>query len=120
MDKYNDIISKIETMTVVELSELVKAIETKFGISVAMPTVAAGPAAVAAAEKSTYDVILKAAGDQKINVIKIVREITGLGLKESKDLVDGAPKTVKADLKKEEAEEMKKKIEAVGATVELK
>lgn len=119
MDKYNDIISKIETMTVVELSELVKAIETKFGISAAMPTAAAGPA-VAAAEKTTYDVILKAAGDQKINVIKIVREITGLGLKESKDLVDGAPKTVKADLKKEEAEEMKKKIEAVGATVELK
>lgn len=119
MDKYNDIISKVETMTVMELAELVKAIETKFGISAAMPTAVAGPA-VAVEEKDTFAVVLKAAGDQKINVIKAIREITGLGLKESKDMVDGAPKTVKEGLKKEQADELKKKLEAVGAQAELK
>ena len=91
--------------------------EEKFGISAAAPAAAAGPAAVE--EKTSFNVVLTAAGDQKINVIKAVREITGLGLKESKDLVEGAPKAVKEGLKKEEAEEAKKKLEEVGATAEL-
>lgn len=120
--KFSDIISKIESMTVVELAELVKTLEEKFGITAAMPVaagVAGAGAGSAAAEKTSFDLILKAGGDQKINVIKIVKEITGLGLKEAKDLVDGAPKPIKQVLKKEEAEELKKKLEEVGATVEL-
>lgn len=114
-------IAEIEKMTVLEIADLVKAMEEKFGISAAMPVAAAGGAAggEAAAEKSTYNVLLKAAGDQKVNVIKAVKEVTGLGLKEAKDMVDGAPKVIKENLKKEDAEEMKKKLEAVGATVEL-
>src|SRR5689334_12317213 len=114
-------IAEIEKMTVIEIADLVKAMEEKFGISAAMPVAAAGGAAggEAAAEKSTYNVLLKAAGDQKVNVIKAVKEVTGLGLKEAKDIVDGAPKVIKENLKKEDAEEMKKKLEAVGATVEL-
>lgn len=107
-------------MTVVEIAELVKAMEEKWGISAAMaagPAAAAGPAE--AGEKTAWNVLLKAAGDQKINVIKAVKEATGLGLKEAKDLVDGAPKVVKENLKKEDAEDLKKKLEAVGATVEL-
>lgn len=123
MEKYSDIISKIEKLTVVELSELVKALEEKFGVSAAAMAVAGAGATVAgggaAEEKTSFDVILKAVGDQKINVIKTVKEVAGLGLKEAKDLVDGAPKAVKTGLKKEEAEELKKKLEAVGATVEL-
>ncbi|MEK7651517.1 MAG: 50S ribosomal protein L7/L12 [Patescibacteria group bacterium] len=120
MDKFKDIIEKVEKLSVLELAELVKALEEKFGVSAAAMSVA-GPAAGAAAgeEKSTYNVVLKAGGDQKINVIKAIKEATGLGLKESKDLVDGAPKTIKEGLKKEEADELKKKLEDVGATVEL-
>lgn len=123
MEKYSDIISKIETLTVIELAELVKALEEKFGVSAAAMAVAgAGGTAAgggAAEEKTSFDVILKAVGDQKINVIKTVKEAAGIGLKEAKDLVDGAPKPVKTGLKKEEAEELKKKLEAAGATVEL-
>ena len=121
MEKFNDIIEKVEKLTVVELAELVKALEEKFGVSAAMPATSGNGAGVAAAaeEKSTYDVILKAVGDQKVNVIKAIKEITGLGLQESKALVDGAPKTVKNGLKKEEAEEVRQKLAAVGAVVEL-
>lgn len=107
-------------MTVGELAELVKALEEKFGISAAAPVAAGGGAAAPAAEEKTaFNVVLKAAGEQKLNVIKAVREVTTLGLKEAKDLVEGAPKTVKEGLKKEEADEVKKKLEAAGATVEI-
>ncbi|MFA6135876.1 MAG: 50S ribosomal protein L7/L12 [Candidatus Paceibacterota bacterium] len=116
--KIEDIMSKVEEMTSLEISDLVKALEEKFGVSAAMP-VAAAVAAAPAEEKTSFNVILKAGGDQKINVIKAVKEITGLGLKEAKDMVDGAPKPIKENVKKEEAEEMKKKLEAVGAVVEL-
>ncbi|MCX6788775.1 MAG: 50S ribosomal protein L7/L12 [bacterium] len=119
MEKFNDIITKVESMSVLELSELVKALEEKFGVSAAAMAVA-GPAAAVAEEKTSWDVVLTSGGEQKINVIKIVKEATGLGLKESKDLVDGAPKEVKKGLKKEEAEELKKKLEDAGAVVELK
>ncbi len=119
MDKFNDIISKIEGLTVVELAELVKALEEKFGISAAAPAAAGAGAGAAAEEKTSFNVLLKAAGDLKLNVIKAVREVTGLGLKEAKDLVDGAPKMVKEGLKKEEADELKKKLEEAGATVEI-
>jgi len=108
-------------MTVVELAELVHALEEKFGVSAAMPAAAgAGAGAAEAEEKSAYDVILKAAGEQKINVIKVVKEATGLGLKEAKDLVDGAPKAIKEGMKKEDAEALKTQLEAAGAVVELK
>ncbi len=120
MEKFQDIISKIESMTVIELFDLVKALEEKFGVSAAMPVVAGGGAQAGAAEtKSAYNVVLKSAGEQKINVIKIVKEITGVGLKEAKDLVEAAPKPLKEGLKKEEAEEIRKKLEEVGAVVEL-
>ena len=119
-----EILEAISNMSVLELSELVKAIEDKFGVSAAAPVaVAAAPAAGAAAaaeEKTEFDVILKEIGDKKIQVIKAVREITGLGLKDAKALVDGAPKEVKTGVAKAEAEEMKKKLEDAGATVELK
>ncbi|MBO6304623.1 MAG: 50S ribosomal protein L7/L12 [Selenomonadaceae bacterium] len=119
-----EIMQAIESMTVLELSELVKAMEEKFGVSAAAPVAvaAAAPAAggAAAEEKSEFNVVLAATGDKKINVIKVVREITGLGLKEAKELVDGAPKAVKEGVAKAEAEEMKKKLEEAGATVELK
>lgn len=119
-----EILESISNMSVLELSELVKAIEDKFGVSAAAPVaVAAAPAAGAAAaaeEKTEFDVILKEIGDKKIQVIKAVREITGLGLKDAKALVDGAPKEVKTGVAKAEAEEMKKKLEDAGATVELK
>jgi len=118
-EKFNKIIEEIEKMTVVELADLVKTLEEKFGVSAAMPAAAAGVAAGVAEEKTSFNVILKAGGEQKINVIKIVKEITGLGLKESKDLVEGAPKPVKEGLKKEEADEIKSKLEAAGAVVEL-
>ena len=111
-------------MTVLELSELVKAMEEKFGVSAAAPVAVAavGGAAPAAGgeEKTEFTVVLAAAGDKKINVIKAVREATGLGLKEAKELVDGAPKPVKENIGKAEAEELKKKLEEAGATVELK
>ena len=118
-----EIMQAIENMTVLELSELVKALEEKFGVSAAAPVaVAAAPAAAGAAaeEKTEFDVILAGAGSSKVGVIKAVREITGLGLKEAKEIVDGAPKTLKEGVAKEEAEEMKAKLEEVGATVELK
>ena len=119
-----EILEAISSMSVLELSELVKAIEDKFGVSAAAPVaVAAAPAAGAAAaaeEKTEFDVVLKEIGEKKIQVIKAVREITGLGLKDAKALVDGAPKEVKTGVAKAEAEEMKKKLEDAGATVELK
>jgi large subunit ribosomal protein L7/L12 len=118
MEKFQNIISEIEKLTALELSELVKALEEKFGVSAAAPVAAAAAGAVAE-EKTSFNVLLKAAGDQKINAIKVVREATGLGLKEAKDLVDAAPKVIKEGLKKEEADELKKKLEEVGATVEL-
>ena len=118
MEKYQDLISKIESLTAVELAELVKVLQEKFGVSAAAP-VAAGGAAAAAEEKTSFNVLLKAAGNQKINVIKVIREVTGLGLKEAKDVADAAPKMVKEGLKKEEADELKKKLEEAGGTVEI-
>ena len=118
-----EIMEAIENMTVLELSELVKAMEEKFGVSAAAPVAvaAAGAAGGAAAEEKTeFNVMLTAIGDKKINVIKAVREATGLGLKEAKALVDGAPAAVKENVAKAEAEELKKKLEEAGATVELK
>ena len=116
-----EMIEEIKKMTVVELSELVKAIEEEFGVSaVAAAAPAAGAAAGAAAEeKTSFNVVLKEAGDQKIKVIKVVRDATGLGLKEAKELVDGAPKTVKENVSKDEAEELKAKFTEVGAVIEL-
>ena len=116
-----EIIEAVKAMTVVELADLVKAIEEEFGVSaVAAAAPAAGAAAGdAAAEKTSFNVVLKEAGDQKIKVIKVVRDATGLGLKEAKDLVDGAPKTVKENVSKEEAEELKAKFTEVGAVIEL-
>lgn len=125
-EKVKDLVKQIEELSVLDLAELVKVLEEKFGVSSTpmMAMQAAGGAAAggeaAAEEKSSYNVELKAAGEQKISVIKAVKEITGLGLKEAKDLVDGAPKMVKEGVKKEEAEEMKKKLEEAGAVVELK
>ena len=118
-----EIMEAIENMNVLELSELVKAKEDKFGVSAAAPVAVAAagaPAAAAAEEKTEFTVFLKEVGDKKINVIKAVREATGLGLKEAKAIVDGAPATVKEGLSKEEAENLKKSIEAAGAKVELK
>ena len=118
-----EMIEEIKKMTVVELADLVKAIEEEFGVSaVAAAAPAAGGAAAGAAaeEKTSFDVVLAEAGDQKIKVIKVVRDATGLGLKEAKDLVDGAPKTVKEGASKEEAEDLKAKFTEVGAVVELK
>ena len=122
MEKIEKLIEEIDALTVVELADLVKAIEEKYGVSaVAAAAPAAGAAAGAAVEeKTSFDVVLAEAGDQKIKVIKVVRDATGLGLKEAKDLVDGAPKTVKEGVSKEEAEELKAKFAEVGATVELK
>ena len=115
-----EMIEEIKKMTVVELADLVKAIEEEFGVSAAaVAAPAAGAAGAAAEEKSSFNVVLKEAGDQKIKVIKVVRDATGLGLKEAKDLVDGAPKAVKEGANKDEAEELKAKFEAVGAVVEL-
>lgn len=119
------IIEAIEKMTVLELAELVKALEDKFGVSAAAPVAvaaapAAGGAAAAAEEKTEFDVVLTSAGASKIGVIKVVREVTGLGLKEAKDLVDGAPKAIKEKISKADAEAMKKKLEDAGASVELK
>ena len=122
MEKIEKLIEEIDALTVVELADLVKAIEEKYGVSaVAAAAPAAGAAAgEAAEEKSSFDVVLAEAGDQKIKVIKVVRDATGLGLKEAKDLVDGAPKTVKEGVSKEEAEELKAKFTEVGAVIELK
>ena len=125
MSKVNDVLEIVKGMTVLELNELVKAFEEEFGVSAAAPVaVAAGPVAAAGGpvveEKPEFDVILTSGGAQKIQVIKVVREATGLGLKEAKDLVDGAPKPVKEGIAKKDAEELKKKLEEAGASVELK
>ncbi len=123
MSKHNDIIEKIETMSVLDLHELVKAIEEKFGVSaaaMAAPAAAAAGGADVAEEKSSFTMELTAAGEQKIAVMKAVKEALGLGLKEAKDLVDGAPSVLKEDMKKAEAEELKKKIETAGGKVTLK
>ena len=116
------LLEEIDSLTVIELSELVKGIEEKYGVSaaaVAAPAAGGAVAGAAAEEKSSFNVILKEAGANKISVIKVVRDATGLGLKEAKDLVDGAPKTVKEGVSKEDAEAMKAKFEEAGATVEL-
>ena len=123
MEKIEKLIEEIDSLTVVELNDLVKAIEEKYGVSAvaaAAPAAAgAAGAAGAAEEKTSFNVVLKEAGDQKIKVIKVVRDATGLGLKEAKELVDGAPKTVKEGASKEEAEELKAKFTEVGAVIEL-
>ncbi len=125
MAAIEDIIGSLEKLSVLELVELTKAIQDKWGVSAAPVAVAAGPVAAAEAapvqeEQTAFDVILKAAGDKKIQVIKVVREVTALGLKEAKDLVDGAPQPVKQGLNKEDAEALKAKLEAEGASVEIK
>lgn len=120
-EKITNILEEIKSLTILELNDLVKAVEEEFGVSAAPVAMAgAAPAAAAAEEKTEFDVVLKAAGASKLNVIKVVREITGLGLKDAKDLVEGAPKTVKEAASKETANDMKAKLEAAGATVELK
>ena len=121
-EKTDKMLEEIDSLTVVELAELVKGIEEKYGVTaaaVAAPAAGAAGEAAGAAEKSEYNVVLKEAGAAKLQVIKVVKEVTGLGLKEAKELVDGAPKTVKENVAKEEAEELKAKFEEVGATVEL-
>ena len=126
MSKLEKIVDELSSLTVMEAAELSKLLEEKWGVSaaapvaVAMPGGGGGAAAPAAAEKTEFSVVLESAGDKKINVIKVVRELTGLGLKEAKDLVEGAPKEVKADVPKSAAEDMKKKLEAEGAKVALK
>ena len=123
-DKVAKLIEEVKALTVLELSELVKALEEEFGVSAAAPmAVAAAPAAAsvpAAEEKTEFDVVLKSGGEQKIKVVKAVKDITGLGLKEAKDLVDGAPKTIKEKVAKDAAEEMKKTLTELGAEVEIK
>ena len=121
-ERVTAMIEELKALTVLELAELVKAVEEEFGVSAAAAVAVAAPAAGAAAaeEKTEFDVVLAAAGAEKIKVIKVVREITGLGLGEAKALVDGAPKTLKEGASKEEAEEIKNKLTEVGATVELK
>ena len=119
-----EIISAIESMTILELADLVKEMEEKFGVSAAAPVAVAGGAAPAAAEaaeeKTEFDVVLKEAGSEKIKVIKVIRELTGLGLKEAKDFVESAPKTIKEGASKEDCEKIKEKLAEVGATVEIK
>ena len=120
MAKIDELLESIDALSVAELAELVKGIEEKYGVSAAaVAAPVAGAGAAAAEEKSSFNVVLKEAGANKIQVIKVVRDATGLGLKEAKDLVDGAPKTVKEGASKEEAEDMKAKFEAAGAVVEL-
>ena len=121
-EKITNILEEIKSLTILELNDLVKAVEEEFGVSAAAPVgvVAAGPAAPAAEEKTEFDVILTAAGASKLNVIKVVREITGLGLKEAKELVESAPKAVKEGLSKADAEALQKQLTDVGASVELK
>ena len=114
------ILEAIKAMTVLELNDLVKAIEEEFGVTAAAPVAVVAGGAAAAEEKSEFDVVLASAGQEKIKVIKVVREITGLGLKEAKEVVDNAPKALKEGISKEEAEEIKSKLEEVGASVEVK
>jgi len=124
MGKLEELMTTIEGMTVLELSDLVKKMEEKFGVSAAAPVVAVAGGAAAGGEAAVvqeeFDVILTSAGDKKIQVLKVVRDVTGLGLKEAKDLVDNTPKPVKTKIKKTDAEEIKKKLEAEGAKVEIK
>lgn len=124
-EKFEKIVKHIEELSVLDLAELVKVLEKKFGVSAVMPMASGAGGAGAeegakAEEKTAFDIELKAVGDQKVNVIKVVREVTGLGLKEAKDMVDAAPKVIKQGVKKEEADEVKQKLEAVGATIEIK
>ena len=122
-EKITNIVEEIKTLTILELADLVKAVEEEFGVSAAAPVgvaVAAGAAPAAAEEKTEFDVVLKGFGAKKLDVIKAVREITGLGLKEAKEMVEGAPKTVKEGVSKDEAESLKKTLEEAGAEVEVK
>ena len=122
-EKITNILEEIKSLTIIELADLVKAVEEEFGVSAAAPVgvvAAAGAAAPAAEEKTEFDVVLKEFGAKKLDVIKAVREITGLGLKDAKDLVEGAPKEVKTGVSKDEAEALKKQLEEAGATVEIK
>ncbi len=122
-EKITNILEEIKTLTILELADLVKALEEEFGVSAAPVAVAGGaaaPAAAAAEEKTDFDVVLASAGANKLAVIKVVRELTGLGLKDAKDMVEGAPKTLKEGVSKEEAEDIKAKLTEAGATVELK
>ena len=123
-EKITNILEEIKTLTILELADLVKAVEEEFGVSAAAPVgvvaVAGGAAAPAAEEKTEFDVILTGFGDKKLNVIKAIREITGLGLKEAKDMVEGCPKAVKEGVSKDDAEKVKAELEAAGATVEIK
>ena len=123
-EKITNILEEIKTLTIIELADLVKAVEEEFGVSAAAPVgvvAAAGAAPAAAAEEKTeFDVVLVSGGDKKLNVVKVVKEALGLGLKDAKDLVDGAPKTVKEGATKDEAEALKKALEEAGATVEIK
>ena len=122
-EKITNILEEIKTLTIIELADLVKAVEEEFGVSAAAPVgvvAAAGAAAPAAEEKTEFDVVLKSFGAKKLDVIKAVREITGLGLKEAKEMVEGAPKTVKEGVSKDEAESVKKTLEEAGAEVEVK
>ena len=123
-EKITNILEEIKTLTIVELADLVKAVEEEFGVSAAAPVgvvaVAGAAAAPAAEEKTEFDVILTGFGDKKLNVIKAVRELTGLGLKEAKDMVEGCPKPVKEGVSKDDAEKIKADLEAAGATVEIK
>ena len=120
MSKTAKLLDDIATLTVLEAAELKKMMEEKFGVTAAAPVAAAAVAAAPVEEKDAFDVVLAASGDKKLDVLKVVREFTGLGLKEAKDLVDNAPKPLKSAVKKEEAEAVKKKIEAAGGKVELK
>ena len=122
-EKITNILEEIKSLTIIELADLVKAVEDEFGVSAAAPVgvVAAGAAPAAAAEEKTeFDVVLVSGGDKKLNVVKVVKEALGLGLKDAKDLVDGAPKTLKEGATKDEAEALKKQLEEAGATVEIK
>ena len=122
-EKITNILEEIKSLTIIELADLVKAVEDEFGVSAAAPVgvVAAGAAPAAAAEEKTeFDVVLVSGGDKKLNVVKVVKEALGLGLKDAKDMVDGAPKTVKEGVSKDEAESVKKALEAAGAEVEVK
>ena len=122
-EKITAILEEIKSLTILELADLVKEVENEFGVSAAAPVAVAGAAAAGAApaeEKTEFDVVLAAAGDKKLEVIKVVRELTGLGLKDAKDLVEAAPKTIKEGASKEDAEALKTKLEAAGAKVELK
>ena len=121
-EKITKLMEDVKALTVLELNELVKALEEEFGVTAAAPVAAAGaaPAGAAAAEQTEFTVVLKEVGANKMNVIKVVKDLTGLGLKEAKEIVDGAPKTIKENVAKEEAESMKAKLAEAGATVELK